>query len=39
MTWSARASGDGGIVNPRARAVLRLMMSSNFVGCSMGRKA
>jgi hypothetical protein len=33
MTWSARASSDGGIVRPRALAVLRLMMSSNAVGC------
>jgi hypothetical protein len=27
----------GGIVRPRAWAVLRLMTSSNFIGCSMGR--
>ncbi len=31
---SARASTDGGIVRPRALAVLRLMTSSTFVGCS-----
>ena len=39
ITWSARASTDGGIVRPRALAVLRLMTSSNFVGCSTGRSA
>ena len=39
MTWSARCSSDGGIVRPRALAVLRLMTSSNFVGCSTGRSA
>src|SRR5499427_5728568 len=37
ITWSARASTDGGMVRPRALAVLRLMTSSNFVGCSTGR--
>ena len=37
ITWSARSSSDGGIVSPRALAVLRLMTNSNFVGCSMGR--
>jgi hypothetical protein len=36
---SARCSSDGGIVMPRALAVLRLMTSSNFVGCSMGSSA
>jgi len=36
---SARASSDGGIVSPSALAVLRLMTSSNFVGCSTGRSA
>src|SRR4029453_10095784 len=36
---SARASSDGGIVRPRALAVLRLMTSSNFVGFSKGRLA
>ena len=39
MTSSARASSDGGIVRPRAFAVLRLITSSNFVGCSTGRSA
>jgi hypothetical protein len=33
----ARASSDGGIVRPSAFAVLRLTISSNFVGCSIGR--
>jgi len=28
ITWSARCSRDGGIVNPRALAVLRLITSS-----------
>src|SRR5262249_56026610 len=37
MTWSARSRSDGGIVRPRAFAVLRLMTSSNLVGCSIGR--
>jgi hypothetical protein len=36
MTSSARASSDGGIVSPRALAVLRLMTNSNLVGCSTG---
>ena len=35
--WSARASTDCGIVRPRALAALRLITSSNFVGCSTGR--
>src|SRR5262249_52999487 len=39
ITSSARASTDGGMVRPRALAVLRLMTSSNFVGCSTGRSA
>ena len=39
MTSSARASTEGGIVSPRALAVRRLMISSNFVGCSTGRSA
>jgi hypothetical protein len=39
MTWSARASSDGGIVRPRALAVFMLITNSNFVGCSMGRSA
>src|SRR5262249_43118083 len=33
MTSSARSSTDGGIVSPSALAVLRLITSSNFVGC------
>src|SRR5262245_54940458 len=37
ITWSVRASSDGGIVRPRAFAVLRLITSSNLVGCSTGR--
>src|SRR6266851_1043582 len=37
ITWSARCRSDGGIVRPRALAVLRLMTSSNLVGCSIGR--
>ena len=37
MTSSARPSTDCGIVRPRALAVLRLITSSNFVGCSTGR--
>jgi hypothetical protein len=36
MTSSARSSSDGGIVSPSALAVLRLMTSSNLVGCSTG---
>src|SRR5215469_2273004 len=39
ITSSARVSSDGGIVRPRALAVLRLITSSNFVGCSTGRSA
>src|SRR5262245_61449388 len=39
MTWSARSSTDCGIVRPSAFAVLRLMTSSNLVGCSTGRSA
>jgi len=39
MIWSARCSSDGGIVRPIALAVLRLMTSSNLVGCSTGRSA
>src|SRR5262245_18786407 len=37
ITWSARWSSDAGIARPRAFAVLRLMTSSNLVGCSIGR--
>jgi hypothetical protein len=32
ITWSARVSSDGGIVNPSALAVWRLITSSNLVG-------
>ena len=39
ITSSARNSSDGGIVRPRALAVLRLMTSSNLVGCSTGKSA
>src|SRR5262249_59707230 len=39
ITSSARASRVGGISRPRAFAVLRLMTSSNFVGCSTGKSA
>src|SRR5438445_586451 len=35
-TSSAWKRMVGGIVRPRASAVLRLMISSNFVGCSTG---
>src|SRR5262249_8849128 len=37
MTWSTRSRMDSGIVSPSALAVLRLMTSSNFVGCSSGK--
>src|SRR6266705_5933299 len=37
MISSARCSSDRGIVSPSALAVLRLITSSNFVGCSTGR--
>ena len=36
ITSSARNSSSGGIVIPSALAVLRLITSSNFVGCSTG---
>src|SRR5262245_54336291 len=39
ITLSALASTFGGIVRPICFAVLRLMTSSNFVGCSTGRSA
>src|SRR5262249_24825325 len=39
MTSSARARMDGGIVSPNALAVLRLITSSNRVGCWTGRSA
>jgi hypothetical protein len=37
ITSSARESRVGGTVRPSALAVLRLMTSSNLVGCSTGR--
>jgi hypothetical protein len=39
ITSSARASSVGGTSRPSALAVLRLMTSSNFVGCSAGISA
>ena len=39
ITSSARASSAGGMVSPSAFAVLRLMTSSNLVGCSTGKSA
>ena len=39
MTLSARASTFGGIVRPICLAAFRLMMNSNFIGCSTGRSA
>src|SRR5262249_37484486 len=36
ITSSASADSEGGTVIPSALAVLRLMISSNFVGCSTG---
>src|SRR5215831_11803280 len=39
ITSSARASSDGGMVRLSALAVLRLITSSNLVGCSIGRSA
>src|ERR1044071_9294641 len=36
ITLSALASTFGGIVRPICLAVLRLIASSNFVGCSIG---
>ena len=39
ITSSARASSDGGTSMPSALAALRLMTSSNLVGCSTGRLA
>jgi hypothetical protein len=34
ITFSARIITTGGIVRPSAFAVFRLIISSNFVGCS-----
>jgi hypothetical protein len=39
ITSSARCRSDCGILSPRTFAVLRLMTSSNLVGCSTGSKA
>jgi hypothetical protein len=39
ITSSARARSVGGIVMPRALAVLRLMERSNLIGCWTGRSA
>src|SRR5207253_4089595 len=39
ITLSARSRTSGGIVRPICFAVLRLITSSNFVGCSTGRSA
>ncbi len=39
ITSSARPSTAGGIVRPRALAVLRLITNSNFVDCSTGMSA
>jgi hypothetical protein len=39
ITSSAMASSDGGTVRPSALAVLRLITSSNLVGCCTGRSA
>jgi hypothetical protein len=37
ITSSAMASSPGGKLRPNALAVLRLIASSNLVGCSIGR--
>src|SRR5262249_37821736 len=37
ITSSARASSVGGMAIPTALAVLKLMISSNLVGCAIGR--
>src|SRR6516162_661311 len=39
ITLSARSKKDSGIVSPIAFADLRLITSSNLVGCSTGRSA
>src|SRR5262249_50737094 len=39
ITLSTSASSCGGISRPSAFAVLRLITSSNFVGCSTGKSA
>ena len=37
ITWSARASSDGGMVSPSALAVFRLITNWNLEGCCTGR--
>src|ERR1700686_4631843 len=39
ITSSARERSEGGMVRPSVFAVLRLITSSNLVGCSTGRSA
>jgi hypothetical protein len=39
ITSSARASSDGGISMPSARAVSRLMTNSNLLDCTTGKSA
>jgi len=39
ITLSARTNTFGGIVKPICLAAFRLMMNSNFFGCSTGRSA
>src|SRR5262249_42485577 len=39
ITSSARSKNGSGILRPSALAVVRLMTSSNFVGCSTGMSA
>ena len=39
MTLSARTRNDSGIMRPSGLAVLRLITSSNLVGCSTGMSA
>src|SRR5438132_7579475 len=39
ITLSARSRSVCGILTPRALAVFKLMTSSNFVGCWIGRSA
>jgi hypothetical protein len=39
MTSSARPINDSGTVTPSALAVLRLMISSTFVACWIGKSA
>ena len=39
ITSSARASSDGGTASPSARAVFKLMTSSNLVDCTTGKSA